>query len=180
MRGHLRSIVVLVILTVAAFLVIRGALAGRDPHRDPPPPSPETIEAAMAPLGYRRVAPAPGWAAAMTAVDTVYAHCRPDEACDGEEGDLTHPTVGLAGASIAVVYLRGTDSAQVCFSLVRLSPPVTDPRWQGYVRAVAILARVGPLGAAPLGGRSPGTSINVVRDGWRCLSAPRPGPVSPS
>jgi hypothetical protein len=170
--------VVLVILTVAAFLVIRSAIPGRDPHRDPPP-DPETIEAAMTPLGYRRVAQTPGWAEPMIVVDAVYAHCQADEACDGERGDLTHPTVGLAGASVTAVYLRTTASAHVCISFHRLSPLVTDPRWQKYVRAVAILGVLGPRAAGPIGGSSTGTSIDVERDGWRCLSTPRPE-LSPS
>jgi hypothetical protein len=155
--------VVLVVLTVVAFLVARSVLGGRDPGPVGPPPGPAAIEAAMARSGYRPVMPAPGWAGAAILVDAVFAYCPAGAPCNGESGDADHPTVGLSGDNLTAVYLGGSLSARLCVSYQLLAPPVTGPGWLEYVRAVATGAQEAGLG-------SYGRPSARPSDGWRCVS----------
>jgi len=151
-RAHAKTIVVLVVITVLGFLGVRKLLGGVTPA-----PSPVDVGSAMARVGYRPVTAS--WAPAVVTVDAVYAYCPGTAACDGEGGDVDHPTVGLTGPYLVVLWAPPT----FCLSLLRLSPPVTGTGWQEYARLV--------LTAAPTS-----ASSDPRRQGWRC--ATRPGPVA--
>lgn len=175
MRGHLKTIAALATLTVLAFLAVRAIWGESDEPLTPPR---ETVDAAMARAGYRPVAARPDWVNAIRQVDAVYAHCPDGRRCEARYADSNHPLVALSDTALIAVAIGSAESSVVCFSLLRVAPPVTDPGWQAYARRVIDhapdLVAVGP-GPGP----TAGPALELWRSNWRCVPRRGSGPGSP-